>query len=287
MANSNLQSWVYDVAAIDGLFSDHAFIGYDKLSAYAPDFRPESMLQFVTGLESPKAQSHPPITVSVDPSTWNISAYHHSSISPGKIRTLLDHFQSAMLYISVSPSASISDLDLVSSAEQAAQLKFGEASSPLEQGLIHEFVERQAELTPNAPAVQFEDENPVTYQGLNERANAVARQLVCGRGHYVPVCIPRSVNMIIALLAILKTGAAYVLLSEAMPIKRNLFIINDIQAPFTITDSSTRRQFPSEIVIEDLIARADKYSQTNLNIYQAPSDISYIIYTSVRLLICL
>lgn len=243
------------------------------------------MLEFIAGVESPKRQSQPPITVRVDPVTWEIAAYHHSSISPGKIRILLDHFQSAMLFISTTPSASISDIDLVSPAERATQLKFGEASSLPEQGLIHELVERQADLTPNAPAVQFEDEVPVTYQELNKRANVVARQLVCGRGHYVPVCIPRSVNMIIAVLAILKTGAAYVLLSEVMPIKRNLFIIDDIQAPFTITDSSTRGQFPKEIAIEDLIAGADKFSQTNLNVFQAPSDISYIIYTSVSPLI--
>lgn len=244
------------------------------------------MIEFVAGVESPRDQSQPPITVSVDTSSWDIAAYHDSSISPGKIRILLDHFQSAMLYISATPSASISDLDLVSPAERALQLKFGEASSLPKQGLIHELVERQVYLTPDAPAVQFEGEVPVTYQELNERANAVARQLVCGRGHYVPVCIPRSVNMIIAVLAILKTGAAYVLLSEAMPLKRNLFIIDDIQAPFAITDSSTRGQFPKEVVVEDLIASVETYSKTNLNVYQPPSDVSYIIYTSVRTLIC-
>ena len=285
--NANLQSWVYDVAAIENLFSDHAFLGYDKLSAYAPNFSPQTMLEFGVGLERPQGKSHPPITMIVDPSTWDIAAYHPSSLSPGKVRVLLDHFHSAMLYISVTPSATISDLDLVSSAERAAQLKFGEASSLPQQGLIHELVERQAELTPNAPAVQFESEISVTYQELNQRANAVARQLVCGRGHFVSVCIPRSLNMVIAILAVLKTGAAYVLLSEAMPLKRNLFIIDDIRAPFTITDSSTRGQFPKEIPIEELVTGVDRYSQTNLNVYQAPSDISYIIYTSVSLSICL
>jgi len=91
--------------------------------------------------------------------------------------------------------------------------------------------------------LQFEGDAPMTYWELNKRANAVARQLVCGRGTYVPVCVSRSVNLVITILAILKTGAAYVLLSDDTPLERNRFIMKDIQAPFIITDITTRGSF--------------------------------------------
>ena len=284
--DSSFHSWIYDVAAIDNSFYSNAFIGYERICSFATEFVPQTMIAFVDGPEPLMSQAQPPITISVDPLTWNISASYESSLPRGKIRILLDHMKSAMLQIATNPTATIDDLDLVSSSEKDVLLRFGGSTLPPEQGLIHELVEQQAKLTPDAQAVQFESDVAITYRELNERANSVARQLICGRGSYVAVCIPRSVNLVVAMLAILKTGAAYVLLAEDAPLKRNLFIVDDVRAPFTITDKTTCGNFPKEIVIDDLIAIVDNFSRTNLKIYQSPSDIAYIIYTSVCSMWC-
>ncbi|KAF7505213.1 hypothetical protein GJ744_001142 [Endocarpon pusillum] len=153
-------------------------------------------------------------------------------------------------------------------------------SSPAK--LVHSLFERTAESTPNAIAVQFEHGPRMTYQELNETANRVARQLVCGRGIFVPIVVQRSVNLVISLLAVMKAGAAYILLSPDAPNDRNKFIIEDARAPFVITDETTTGRFSklNEISIEDLLAQSEQNNTSNLNIHQASNDHAYVIYTS-------
>jgi non-ribosomal peptide synthetase component F len=148
--------------------------------------------------------------------------------------------------------------------------------------LVHSLFERTAELIPEAIAAQFEHEHRMTYQEINQSSNAVARQLVCGRGTFVPILVQRSLNLVIALLAVMKAGAAYVLLSPDAPNDRNKFIFGDLRAPFVITDESTKGRLPesTEISIEDLLAQSKQNDTSNLNIHQASSDHAYVIYTS-------
>ncbi|KAF2088010.1 acetyl-CoA synthetase-like protein, partial [Saccharata proteae CBS 121410] len=150
---------------------------------------------------------------------------------------------------------------------------------------VHSLIENQAKIRPDSIATQFEDYRDVTYDDLNGTANMVAKQLVCGRGTIVPIAASRSINMVIALLAVLKTGAAYTLLSADSPIDRNQYIVKDTKAPFIIVDDTTRGNFDGtkEILIEDLVAQTlimDAKHRNNLDIYQASSDLAYIIYTS-------
>lgn len=173
----------------------------------------------------------------------------------------------------------IEDIDLLGLSLDAEDLTGGSEC------LVHSLIERQATRLPETIAVQFERQKSLTYRQLNEAANAVARQLVCGRGTIVPIIMDRSHDLVIALLAVLKTGAAYVLLSPDSPREMNQFIIRDVQAPFVITAESTQGRFSNttEVRIDDLNAQSHhmgaKY-RTNLNMYQTPSDIAYVIYTS-------
>ena len=278
---TRFESWIYEVAGIDKIFSKHAVTSYEKVCAHVPNFRLRTMVNFVNGHQPSFVGTGPPITINVNLVTWSISASHNVVFSSEKVRVLLSHMKYTLLYIATLPTANINSLDFVAPTERAALLKFGQAQMLPRQGLIHRLVEQQAEIIPDAPAVQYEGDFPVTYRELNMLANAVARQIVCGRGMYIPICISRSVSMIIAMLGVLKTGAAYVLLSEDVPAVRNLFIVNEVRAPFIITDKTTQDNFSGSILVEELLAGANDYDRNNLNIYQAPSDIAYIIYTSV------
>nr|POF21862.1 nonribosomal peptide synthetase 7 [Quercus suber] len=156
---------------------------------------------------------------------------------------------------------------------------------PINQELVHLLIQDRSKVTPDAIAVQSEAEVSLTYHQLNQLSNGVSRCLVCGRGTIVPIAASRSVGMVVAILAILKTGAAYTLLSSDAPIERNKFIIKDVRAPFVIVDDATQGRFGDfkEINVEDLMSRA-RMSPLALkedpNIYQAPSDIAFVIYTS-------
>lgn len=150
---------------------------------------------------------------------------------------------------------------------------------------VHALIELQAKVKPDAIAIAFQIEHSMTYYELNGLANAVARQLVCGRGAIVPIAVSRSINMIVALLAVLKSGAAYTLLSTDSPKDRNQFIMDDTKAPFVIVDEAMYGTFDGtrQVQIEGLVAKAEmlgKMHYSNLDMYQAPTDYAYVIYTS-------
>lgn len=151
--------------------------------------------------------------------------------------------------------------------------------------LVHTLIEQRVKKAPQSIATQFDTQQLLTYEQLNNISNAIARQISWTRGTIVPIAIPRSTNLIIALLAVLKAGAAYVLLSTDAPHERNQFIVNDTRAALVIVDSSTQGGLygVEEAFIEDLITRSKRMDikyHTDLNMFQESSEIAYVIYTS-------
>ncbi|MBD1229706.1 AMP-binding protein, partial [Xenorhabdus griffiniae] len=93
---------------------------------------------------------------------------------------------------------------------------------------------------PNAPAVVFEEQT-MSYGELNRRANQLAHYLIA-RGvrpdKRVAICVERSLDMVVGLLAILKAGGAYVPLDPAYPTERLTYMLNDA-APVVLLTQST------------------------------------------------
>src|SRR5512138_2395784 len=105
---------------------------------------------------------------------------------------------------------------------------------------IHHLFEIQARKSPNSVAVSC-GQDAITYGELNERANRLAHHLtVLGAGPEVPVALylERSVNMVVAILAVLKSGAAYVPIDLAYPKERLTFMLEDTKAPVLVTQQS-------------------------------------------------
>ena len=103
---------------------------------------------------------------------------------------------------------------------------------------IHQLFEAQVERTPDAVAVVCKAEQ-LTYRELNCRANQMAHRLLAlgvGPEVLVGICMERSLEMVVALLGILKAGAAYVPLDPAYPQERRAFILEDAQAQVLVTE---------------------------------------------------
>ena len=151
--------------------------------------------------------------------------------------------------------------------------------------LVHTQFEDMVRNRPHSIALQFESSHQLTYQQLNRISNSVARQIYFSRGSIVLLALQRSPELIIAILAVLKAGATYVVLSTDSPGQRNQFIINDTRPSVAIVDFSIRDELQGvyAIQIEDLIEQSKGMREmhfTDLNLYQDSSDIAYIIYTS-------
>lgn len=151
---------------------------------------------------------------------------------------------------------------------------------------IHQLFEAQVAKTPHKVAVSFEGKQ-LTYQQLNQRANQLAHHLQTldvKPEVMVGICLERSLNLVIGLLAILKTGGSYVPLDPAYPYDRLAFMLEDSQMPVLITQRQFLNRLPAHqanIVLlgsdEQLIAQAsDQNPCSNVT----AENLAYTIYTS-------
>ena len=171
------------------------------------------------------------------------------------------------------PARRLADLPLLSAPERHQLL----AEWNVEMGedrprrCLHRLFEDQADRAPDAPAVSMGSER-LTYRELDERANRLAHHLLASGvrpGDRVALRLERSAGMVAAVLAVLKTGAAYVPLDPAYPAERLAFALEDSGATLEITAA-------------DLDAAANASSERPMvsDIPADPSLPAYVIYTS-------
>jgi len=155
---------------------------------------------------------------------------------------LLESFEHVLQAVMRAPDTLVEAVPLMSGAAKKELIRWG---NPLpvdtsEDVLVTEALERFAVETPDKIAVRAGTE-ALSYAELNARANALAAQLRlagAGRGALVPVCLHRSPELLVALLAVLKTGAAYVPLDPIYPANRIAGILEDVKPAVLVTERS-------------------------------------------------
>jgi amino acid adenylation domain-containing protein len=146
---------------------------------------------------------------------------------------------------------------------------------------LHHLVEAQAARTPHEPAVAFEGAR-LTYAGLERRAGRLAVRLrALGAGPDMPVGLfaERSADLIVALLGILKSGAAYVPMDPAYPSERLAFMVRDAGMRLVVTQASLAGKLPSGVrcvALEELDQDPAEFSAADVR----PEHLAYVIYTS-------
>jgi len=216
--------------------------------------------------------------------TWE---YDVDLFDSTRIARMIDHFQVLLEGIVADPARKISELPLLTAAEREQILvEWNQTETDTPDRSVHELFEQQVEKTPTAVAVEFE-ETKLTYRELNERANQLAhylRSAGAGADVLVGVCIERSAELIIALLGILKAGAAYLLLETEYPAERLRFMLNDSATPILITQKSLSdrlRQLETNARIVCLDEEEiENQSRENPGLSVAPDNLVYAIYTS-------
>jgi amino acid adenylation domain-containing protein len=145
-------------------------------------------------------------------------------------------------------------------------------------------VEAQVERTPDAIAVAY-GEQKQTYRELNERANQLAEELRKfggGPDQLVGLFVERSIDMVMALLAIVKAGAAYLPLDPLFPPERLGYMLEDSGVRVLVTQQSLRRELPAfageMILLEDTSWRGNR--RDNLMVAVGSEHLAYLIYTS-------
>ena len=151
---------------------------------------------------------------------------------------------------------------------------------------IQAIFEAQARQTPDAIALVYQGQQ-ITYDELNGRANRIAHHLRgygIGKDKLVGLCLERSPEVVVAILAILKAGGAYVPLDPAYPKERLDFIVQDSGLSLVVTREALRSQFASGglelICVDDKPAEDDPALDQNLEDFTGLDGLAYVIYTS-------
>ncbi|WP_133127062.1 amino acid adenylation domain-containing protein [Legionella nagasakiensis] len=151
---------------------------------------------------------------------------------------------------------------------------------------LHHYFEEQVLKTPHAIAAVFE-ENSLTYNELNQKANILAHYLRnqgIQPNHLVGICLNRSLEMIVSILGILKSGGAYLPLDPNYPDDRITYMIQDSQCRWLLMDKESNRNksqgYNTTILEISAILNQNVFFQENLECLNKPSDLAYVIYTS-------
>ena len=181
----------------------------------------------------------------------------------------------------------IGSLDVLSSAERWRILEeWNDTARPLVPATLPELFAAQAERTPDAVAVVFEDSS-LSYAALDRQANQLAHRLRkygVGPESVVGLCLNRSLEMIVGLLGILKAGAAYLPLDPDYPAERLCFMLSDSHACLLLTSSALCGQLGEHDVpilcldAEQAELATEPASAPTVALH--PQHPAYVIYTS-------
>ncbi len=221
--------------------------------------------------------------------------YNADLFEAATISRFTGHFQHLLERFAADPDQRIADVPLLAEREWQQMLDWNATARSYPQDVcIHQLFEDQAERTPDAVAVIFNNVQ-LTYRELNTRAHTLAQYLrACGVGggpgskgtRNVPVglCVERSPELLIGLLAVLKAGGAYLPLDLTYPKERIAFILKDAGAPILLTQSSLVERLPDHTAQVLLIDRPDATTSVASEPSSCPAvwpeHLAYVIYTS-------
>ncbi len=215
--------------------------------------------------------------------------YAGDLFAPETAQSLTKRYELVLRWLSSGADGRLSSVPLVGDGERcwlldgvnATGRDYG-AFEPVIRGL-----ERVAAEDPTRACVRFEGVE-LGYGELNTRANALARRLMragVGRDVRVGVALERSVDLVVALLAVMKAGGAYVPLDPELPAERLSFMIGDAAAPVVVTRTGLLDVLPVHggrtICVDDAGRSSRRGADAgNPDVELGPNDLAYVIYTS-------
>ena len=204
--------------------------------------------------------------------------YNTDLFDDATIARIAGHFQTLLTAIAQHPQEAVSTLPLLTELEQKQLIENWNATRveyPFHESL-HSLIEAQVERTPDSVAVVFEDIS-VSYQVLNHRANQLAnylRNAGINREARVGVCLDRSLEMVVALLGVIKSGAAYLPVDPTYPQERISFLLEDAQSAVLLTQAHLFDQIQNVnaqvVCLDSEWHRITDYSETNPKVSVGP-----------------
>jgi amino acid adenylation domain-containing protein len=213
--------------------------------------------------------------------------YNTSLFESEAVAEMASHFETLLSDVVARPDSPISELRLLSPRE-VESTKLRNDAAELDMGPfigVARRIEQQAALRPHAPAVSHAGKT-LDYQALNTRANRLARHLRKNgveTGSLVALCLERSIEMAVAVLAVWKAGAAYVPIDPSHPEDRVDYMLEDAGASSLVTTvawADRVGRYDDCVVYMDADLLIGEHDDSNLDIEVRPDALAYMIYTS-------
>jgi amino acid adenylation domain-containing protein len=203
------------------------------------------------------------------------------------INRMIGHYLQLLDSILLSPDLKVSKLNLLSPEEKSFILEtLNDTATSLDESITFlDLFENQVNNNPNAIALEFEGDQ-LTYSQLDKKSNQLANYLKSigiKSEQPVPICLDRSLEMIISIIGIIKASGAYVPIDPDFPADRIDYMVEDTGANIVICSTKTSKNFREEInrliLDRDLEVICKMPSEKNSS-FPSPDNLAYVIYTS-------
>lgn len=227
------------------------------------------------------------LNVTETPAGLELAAEYSTDLfDEATIQRMMGHLEMILEAMATDLTVSVGEVPMLTPVEQAQVLEWNQTAVPYRETCLTTLFAEQVAHTPDAVAVVFE-ERQFTYRELNQRTNQLARRLQAlgvGPEVLVGISVERSLEMIVAVLGVLKAGSAYVPFDPTYPPERLTFMLEDTQVPVILTQPHLVDQVPAgvaRVVLLDSEGTAyTAESDADLPISTTPSNLAYVIYTS-------
>ncbi|MFI7442517.1 amino acid adenylation domain-containing protein [Nonomuraea indica] len=209
---------------------------------------------------------------------------------PATVERLATAYRLILAAVAADPALPLSRLPLLTPEQRRQLLTTGnDTAAPYPDRCLHDLVAGQAAATPDAVAVRTVDGAHLTYAELDARADALARRLRrlgVRPESRVALCLPRTPDLVVALLAVLKAGGCYVPLDAAYPPDRLAHLLADSGARLLVTCSQLLDRLPAArppaLLLDDPLQDPDPYrdQEGGSPPRVTPGHLAYLIYTS-------
>lgn len=205
--------------------------------------------------------------------------YNTQLFSSSTIDSLMSDFESLLKKLCTNPTITIREVTTSDFSFPTASHTVG--NFPEGGNIVDMFYEQVAK-TPNNIALEFESLK-ISYLELDRRSNQLANYLIkkgVKKDFPIAICINRSPEMLIGILGIIKSGAAYVPIDPSYPVDRIQYMLDDSKCEFIVTNVKSSSRLQRSLILLDQDPELDKVSSDRPDVSIKADDLLYIIYTS-------